>query len=469
MPGFLALAEILRVTGKTMKEKERKAALIRCIKIFHYLLSVTVFALTWIMHKEVYETGGAARYNVYVYGIYALCFYFFSRVYNAYMIEFANVYDVTFSLCLSSTMATAAPYVLTTLAWNRLHPPWVFVGSIFVQIIVNILWGLLAVRIYCRLYPPLRTAVIYRSEADLRRLGEIKRFPKKYMVDAYIRAPKTTDEILAGVKGYEALFLVGVDASLRDGVAKYCTEQDIPGFFIPSVGDILLAGGKHIQAFSIPMFGIRTSRGNAEYLFVKRLFDIVASVIALIITSPLLLLTAISIKLCDGGPVIYKQVRLTKGGRTFRIFKFRSMRVDAEKDGVARLSSEGDDRITPVGRVIRACRLDELPQLVNILKGDMTIVGPRPERPEIAAQYEREIPEFRLRLQVKAGLTGYAQVYGRYNTDPYDKLELDLLYMNHMNTLEDLKLMFATIRILFMKESTDGVEAGKETAMSGRK
>ena len=140
------------------------------------------------------------------------------------------------------------------------------------------------------------------------------------------------------------------------------------------------------------------------------------------------------------------------------------MRQDAEKDGVARLASAHDDRITPIGRIIRAIRFDELPQLFNILKGDMSIVGPRPERPEIAEQYRKELPAFDLRLQVKAGLTGYAQVYGRYNTEPQDKLKMDLMYINHASFSEDFKLIFATIRILFMRESTEGVAKGQTTA-----
>ena len=160
----------------------------------------------------------------------------------------------------------------------------------------------------------------------------------------------------------------------------------------------------------------------------KRVIDIVVSLIAAIILSPVFLITAIAIKATDHGPVFYKQIRLTKDGKEFKILKFRSMRVDAEKDGVARLSTgENDSRITPVGKIIRACRVDELPQLFNILKGDLSIVGPRPERPEIASQYCEEMPEFALRLQAKAGLTGYAQVYGKYNTTPYDKLTMDLM------------------------------------------
>ena len=162
---------------------------------------------------------------------------------------------------------------------------------------------------------------------------------------------------------------------------------------------------------------------------------------------------------------MYSQVRLTKDAKEFRIYKFRSMRTDAEKDGVARLSTgDNDDRITPVGRIIRKLRLDELPQLFNILKGDLSVCGPRPERPEIAAQYEQEMPEFALRLQAKAGLTGYAQVYGKYNTTPYDKLQMDLMYIAHPSIVEDAKIMLATVKILFMPESTEGVEEGQITA-----
>ena len=162
--------------------------------------------------------------------------------------------------------------------------------------------------------------------------------------------------------------------------------------------------------------------------------------------------------------MLYKQVRLTKNGREFKVLKFRSMIQNAEKDGVARLASDHDDRITPIGKIIRMLRLDELPQLFNILKGDMSFVGPRPERPEIAHQYESEMPEFALRLQVKAGLTGYAQVYGKYNTPPYDKVQMDLMYIANQSLLEDLRLMLMTFKILFIPSSTEGVDANQTTA-----
>ena len=268
--------------------------------------------------------------------------------------------------------------------------------------------------------------------------------------------------------GISTVFMSGIHSHDRNVILKYCVENNIGTFVIPRVGDTIMSGAYPMHMFHLPMLKVGRYHPQPEYLFIKRLLDIVISAVALVVLSPIFLVTAIAIKATDHGPVFYKQIRLTKDGKEFGILKFRSMRVDAEKDGVARLSSgDHDDRITPVGKVIRACRIDELPQLVNILKGELSIVGPRPERPEIAAQYCEEMPEFSLRLQAKAGLTGYAQIYGKYNTTPYDKLVMDLMYIAHPSIVEDLKIMFATVKILFMPESTEGISEGQTTAMSG--
>ena len=217
--------------------------------------------------------------------------------------------------------------------------------------------------------------------------------------------------------------------------------------------------------FDTPLLMSRNTGLTVEQRAVKRAVDIIISLIAFIPAAPIMALVALCIKLDDGGSVFYKQKRLTKGGKEFFVYKFRSMREDAEKDGVARLAGENDDRITRVGHIIRAIRFDELPQLINILRGDMSIVGPRPERPEIAEDYEKEIPEFAYRLKAKAGLTGYAQVYGKYNTTAYDKLKLDLMYIQNYSLRLDFEIMFKTVQILFMKESTEGVEDGQVTAI----
>lgn len=289
----------------------------------------------------------------------------------------------------------------------------------------------------------------------------------KYKVVATATAAECIEN-LSMLDGINTVFISGVHSHDRNIILKYCVENNITMFVIPRIGDTIMSGAHHMHMFHLPMLRVGRYNPQPEYLFIKRLLDIVISAAALIILSPIFLVTAIAIKATDHGPVFYKQTRLTKDGKEFGILKFRSMRVDAEKDGVARLSSgEHDDRITPVGKVIRACRVDELPQLINILRGELSIVGPRPERPEIAAQYCEEMPEFALRLQAKAGLTGYAQVYGKYNTTPYDKLTMDLMYIAHPSIIEDLKIMFATVKILFMPESTEGVSEGQTTAMSG--
>ena len=233
---------------------------------------------------------------------------------------------------------------------------------------------------------------------------------------------------------------------------------------MPKVSDVLVKGSDQLHLFDTPILLTREYSLKIEQRLIKRLIDLFCSIVLLIIASPFMLTTAIIIKLYDGGPVLYKQIRCTRDAREFYILKFRSMRVDAEKDGVARLASRNDSRITPIGKFIRAVRIDELPQLFNILKGDMSFVGPRPERPEIIAQYTEEMPEFTFRMKVKAGLAGYAQVYGKYNTTPYDKLKLDLTYIENYSVWLDLKLMLLTIKILFKPESTEGIDDNQTTA-----
>lgn len=231
---------------------------------------------------------------------------------------------------------------------------------------------------------------------------------------------------------------------------------------IPRIADVMMRGSEQIHMLHLPILKTQRYKPSIEYQIIKRTMDIVVSGIATIVLSPLFLITAIAVK-SDGGPAFYKQKRLTKDGKVFEILKFRSMRVDAEKySGAVMSAGENDPRITKVGRIIRACRLDELPQLLNILKGDMSLVGPRPERPELQKEIEKEVPEFGLRLQAKAGLTGYAQVYGKYNTTFYDKLLMDLMYISKPSILEDFTIMLATVKILTSKESTEGVGEGKE-------
>ena len=195
-----------------------------------------------------------------------------------------------------------------------------------------------------------------------------------------------------------------------------------------------------------------------EQRIVKRLMDISISLLALVVSSPIMLACAVAIKAEDGGKVFYKQKRLTKYGRVFQVYKFRTMK---EENSVHKSVTENDDRITKVGGILRKFRVDELPQMLNILKGDMTVVGPRPEMLENVEKYTEELPEFSYRLRMKAGLTGLAQISGKYNTSPKDKLVMDLMYIENYSIWQDLKLIFQTITV-FLKASESTEAFGKE-------
>ena len=253
-----------------------------------------------------------------------------------------------------------------------------------------------------------------------------------------------------------------VPSQIRNDILKFCYEHRIRTYVTPKLSDIIIRGAQNISLFDTPLLLVRSRGWTVTQRAIKRTFDILLCGIAMIPAAPVMLLVALAIKLEDGGPVFYKQKRATIGGKVFEILKFRSMIVDAEKEGKSIPATDRDPRITKVGRFIRATRLDEIPQLLNILKGDMSVVGPRPERLEHVEEYGKDIPEFDFRLQVKGGLTGYAQIYGKYNTSAYDKLRLDLIYIENYSLLLDLKLILMTIRIMLSKESTEGFDKLEE-------
>ena len=441
------------------------------IKLIHLLLSVGLFYVTWLLFRYGTLTGMdkyGFRYNYYVAALYGVLLYWFNRTYNAYLFGYSRIRTLVFGQFLSQFFSLILTYIIVSIAWRHLDNPLIFFSMLVAQLVLDCVWSYLANGCYCKLNPRRRTLLIYRNALDRKRFGSIKGKPTErlYEITDELQYDGSFFELQDKLKGYEAVFVAGVNSRCRNGILKYCKENSIPGFFLPHVGDTIMQEAVHVQSFDAPVMYVNRKAPDPEYAIIKRAFDIVSSGLAMILLSPLMLIIGLAIHFYDGGPAFYRQTRLTKDGKEFKILKFRSMREDAEKDGVARLSTgDKDDRITPIGRIIRKLRIDELPQLWNIFVGDLSVVGPRPERPELTNLYCEKMPDFRLRLQVKAGLTGYAQVYGKYNTDPYQKLEFDLLYINNMSILTDLKLCFATFAILFLPESTEGIEAGQTTAM----
>lgn len=438
--------------------------MLRIVKIFNVVLMTAPFILAWYTYygdrivSPFYRKG-----NWIVVLLFIILYVIFGRTYDAFLVSYNRISEMIYSQMLSVLIADFIMYIVVSLLAKTFLPVWPMILSVIVSLCLSIAWSIFAHNWYFHTFRPRRTTIIWDQRKGLDKLIDSYGLEKKFEIRRTISVEECLNDLNV-LKGMQAVFLSGVHSHDRNIIIKYCVQNGISTFIIPRIGDVLMSGAHRMHMFHLPVLRLERYNPSPEFLFIKRLFDIVASGIALIILAPVMIVFAILIRR-DGGPAFYKQCRLTKDGKEFNVLKFRSMRVDAEKDGVARLSTgENDDRITPIGHVIRKCRIDELPQLINILKGDMSIVGPRPERPEIAKQYEEELPEFRLRLQAKCGLTGYAQVYGKYNTTPYDKLQMDLMYIANPSLAQDLSIIFATIKILFLPESTEGIAEGQTTA-----
>lgn len=365
--------------------------------------------------------------------------------------------SVVISQFVSVWICNIITYFQLGLIAGNLVPPGKMISLSFSEMIICLFLPLFFTKVYHHFYVPRKMLMVYSSEAAAQSLkSKLDSRSDKYKVKGLINIDEGLESVFRGMEEFDAVIINDIPTLQRKEILDYCYQQRISTYIVPEIQDVFIRGAQDISLFDTPLLHLRNELTLSERL-IKRLSDIILSSLALIILSPLMIIVSLLIVLGDRGPVFYKQERLTRGGKVFKIFKFRSMRVDAEKDGVARLASKDDDRITPVGRFIRACRIDEIPQLINIFKGDMSIVGPRPERPEIAEKYKNEGIPYDLRLKVKAGLTGYAQIIGKYNTTAADKLKLDLMYIERYSLFLDLKLIFMTPRILFEKESTEGV------------
>lgn len=426
------------------------------------------FVVCWMLYyqEKMWTQPFYRRGNWLMALLYILVYMVYGHIYDAFLVSLVRIAELVYSQCLSAFITDAIMYIISWLLIRHLPAVWPLLLVFGAQILISAIWSTIVHQWYFNSFEAKQTVVVYDNREGVEQLLEEYGLDKKFHVKKVINTAECMQEKLENLSDTDVIFLCGVHSHERNVILKYCIANHISVYVIPRIGDVLMSGAKRMHMLHLPIIMVERYNPRIEYLFIKRLFDVLLSGIALILLSPIFLITAIAVKVTDGGPVFYRQTRLTKDGKKFDVLKFRSMRIDAEKDGVARLSTgDKDDRITKVGHMIRKVRIDELPQLINILKGDMTIVGPRPERPEIAAQYEEILPEFALRLQVKAGLTGYAQVYGKYNTTPYDKLQMDLMYISKPSLLEDLRIIFATIKILFVPESTEGVEEGRKTAI----
>lgn len=446
-------------------------------RIFSFLMAFIIVAIetgimtyVWVVY---YNTELPKAYyfwgHVFIAAVYMALLFLASTMYGGLKIGSFRMLELMFSQSFATIVTNIIFYaIICLLAYHFPTPLPLILGTVLQGVLIGV-WIILATYAFRALFPPLDVLLIYDGENKDLFVEKVKTRRHQFTINESIQATDDYESIFKAVDNHAAVMMWDVETRKRNDIFKYCYAKSKEIYVMPKIMDIILRGSQTLHFFDTPLLLTKSSPIEAEQLFVKRIFDIIFSLILLIITSPIMLITAILIKSYDGGPVFYKQVRVTRSDREFKIIKFRSMVVDAEKDGRARLATEHDDRITPIGRIIRKVRIDEIPQLFNVLSGSMSFVGPRPERPEIIDKYVEVMPEFKFRTKVKAGLTGYAQIYGKYNTRPHDKLKLDLYYIENFSVWLDLKLIIQTVKIVFTPDSTEGVAAGNITPIEREK
>ena len=395
-------------------------------------------------------------------GVYAALLFFLVYNYDGFEFGYLKLFDVVVSQWIALLIVNFITFWQLCLIANVVITPVPLLMLTLVELVISLFCVTIYTGIYHHLYVPKNMVMIFGTEDAVGLKFKMDARTDKYAIKKLIPVEVGFEKICQQIMEYDAVVISDVHAEIRNDILKFCYEHQIRTYVTPKISDIIIRGARDISLFDTPLLLIRSKGLTVTQRTLKRGLDILLSAIAMIPAAPVMLLVALAIKLEDGGPVFYTQKRATLGGKEFDILKFRSMIVDAEKEGHSIPATGRDPRITKVGHVIRATRIDELPQILNILKGDMSVVGPRPERLEHVREYSKEIPEFSYRLKVKGGLTGYAQIYGKYNTSPYDKLRLDLMYIENYSLMLDIKLILMTIRIMLKRESTEGFEVAQE-------
>lgn len=426
------------------------------------LLEVILYYYVWMNYYNRNMTIAFwRRGNWLIIGEYLALLLLLHRTYGGLRIGIYKYWNLVYSHMISIIGVNAFSYVQVVLFDKKMHNPTALMILTVVDFLVVMVWALAYKKVYVFLFPRKQLLLVYGDKSMFHLMGRIDSREDKYEITKTISIDEGIGTIIEQAGEYDGVIIGDIPSEKRNELMKRCYAGNIRSYTVPKISDILLRTSVELNIFDSPLYLSRNIEGLPwDQQVLKRIEDVLVSGFMLLITSPFFLIIALLIKCTDRGPVFYTQTRLTLNGKEFPIYKFRTMVVDAEKRSGPVKAGDKDPRILPVGHFLRATRLDELPQLLNILKGDMSLVGPRPERPELATIITKNIPEFEYRLKVKAGLTGYAQIYGKYCTTSYDKLKLDLTYIRNYSIWMDLKLILMTPKVLFMKESTEGFEEG---------
>lgn len=430
------------------------------------IFQTAIFSIYWFTYySRSFENPFWNRGNTLLVVLYSFLLYIFIRLFGGNRLGFNRVSDVIYTNLLALIFTNIVIYIQISLiarGFRNISPmTWLSI----MQITFVVFWSLLNKTIYTRFFPPRKMLMIVGNINSLDLKSKMDINTESFDVVQIVHIEEGLESVKKIINNYREVIISDVTSKMRNEILKYCYHNSIRVFMTPKISDIIIRGSENIHLFDTPLLLANNKGLKLEQRFLKRIFDIFGSIFGIILLAIPFIIIGILIKLGDGGPVFYTQNRLTTNGKVFKILKFRSMKLDSEMDNIARLSQKEDERITTIGKFLRTTHIDELPQIFNILMGDMSMVGPRPERPEIAQTYENSIPEFSYRLKVKAGLTGYAQVYGKYRTTPYDKLKLDLFYIENFSLFRDLNILLLTVKIMFEPEKSEGVEASQITAL----
>ena len=449
-----------------VKNREQYKRLIKFIASAVLIATQTaIFYFVWFHYYDLSGANFFVRGNYVIIAQYALLLFCFNKIYGGFKIGYLRIFEILFSQVLAVLCVNGITYLQLCLIGR-----WTFLSNILpivlmtaVELALVVVWVFVTHKLMIWLYPAKRMVLVYGEYGPDGLAKKIRTREDNYRICEYVSCDQDIEVIKETILKYHCALLTDIPSGIRNELLKFCFEQDVRCYCVPKISDIMVVSAANINQFDTSLLLMRNQGLFVDQQIAKRIFDVLLSLLLIVLTSPFMLVIALAIKLCDRGPVFFKQERLTEGGKVFKVLKFRSMYMRAP-DKVYTLTRKGDPRVTPVGKIIRRLHLDELPQLFNILKGEMSFVGPRPECPAIAEDYCKVVPEFNYRLKVKAGLTGYAQVYGKYNTTPYDKLKLDLIYIENYTFLLDLKLIALTFKVIFHPDNTEGIENWQTTA-----
>lgn len=450
-----------RVKFMSYKIINFKRTILLLIRFCNLAALTAVFAYTWYsVYSQPVLPGAATEFfrkgHWLVVIIYGCLLMAFTQLNGGYRVGDYRITEMIYSNFISIIFINIIYYFVISLMWRAFPQMNAMLIMSLVQFVYVFLWCFFSNKLYFKIFKAREVLFLYEAETPSIVLDKMNRRYDKYHISDVVRIADGV-RFQDVIKGYDAVALDRVNPTLREQCIRECYAQNVRLYLVPSSDDVILESSMMINLLDTPLYLMKNRGLSFEQELCKRFFDLLVSLVILLVLSPLMLIVAVMIKCEDGGSVFYRQDRLTIGGKVFRIYKFRSMKENAEADGKAVLMQKDDDRITHVGKIIRKLRLDELPQLINVIQGDMSLIGPRPERPEIAEKYYKTMPEFRFRLTGKAGITGYAQVMGKYNTTPYDKLVFDLMYLENYSLLFDIKIALMTLKTIFNADATEGV------------